>query len=85
MVKNLPSNARDVSLIPRLEDPLGKEMAIHTSILTWGIPWTEEPGGLTPMGSQRLRNNLMTKTTTNSSTGYNLKESKIVLRDLCFQ
>ena len=34
------------------EDPLGKEMATHSSILAWRIPWTEEPGGLQPMGLQ---------------------------------
>ena len=36
------------------EDPLEKEMATHSSILTWRIPWTEEPGGLQSMGSQGL-------------------------------
>ena len=36
------------------EDPLEKEMAIHSSILVWRIPWTEEPGGLQSMGSQRV-------------------------------
>ena len=48
-VKNLPANAgdvRDESLIPGSEDPLEKEMAIHSGILAWRIPWTEEPGGL---------------------------------------
>ena len=35
------------------EDPLEKEMATHSSILAWEIPWTEEPGGLQFMGSQR--------------------------------
>ena len=35
------------------EDPLEKEMATHSSILAWRIPWTEEPGGLQSMGSQR--------------------------------
>ena len=39
------------------EDPLEKEMAIHSSILVWTIPWTEEPGGLQSMGSQRVRHN----------------------------
>ena len=34
------------------EDPLEKEMTTHSSILTWGIPWTEEAGGLLSMGSQ---------------------------------
>ena len=36
------------------EDPLEKEMATHSSILAWKIPWTEEPGGLQFMGSQRV-------------------------------
>ena len=39
------------------EDPLEKEMATHSSVLAWRIPWTEEPGGLQSMGSQRLRHN----------------------------
>ena len=37
------------------EDPLEKEMAAHSSILAWKIPWTEEPGRLQSMGSQRVR------------------------------
>ena len=37
------------------EDPLEKEMATHSSTLTWKIPWTEEPGRLQSMGSQRVR------------------------------
>ncbi len=36
------------------EDPLEKEMATHSSILAWKIPWTEEPGGLQSTGSQRV-------------------------------
>ena len=36
------------------EDPLEKEMATHSNILAWRIPWTEEPGGLQSMGSQRV-------------------------------
>ena len=36
------------------EDALEKEMATHTSILAWEIPWTEKPGGLQSMGSQEL-------------------------------
>ena len=39
------------------EDPLEKEMAIHSSILDWRIPWTEEPGGLQSVGSQRVEHN----------------------------
>ena len=37
------------------EDPLEKGMATHSRILAWRIPWTEEPGGLESMGSQRVR------------------------------
>ena len=36
------------------EDPLEQEMATHSSILAWEIPWPEEPGGLQSMGSQRV-------------------------------
>ena len=36
------------------EDPLEEDMATHSSILAWGIPWTEEPGGLQSMGLQRF-------------------------------
>ena len=37
------------------EDPLEEEMAIHSSILAWEIPWTEEPGKLQSLGLQRVR------------------------------
>ena len=43
------------------EHTLEKEMAAHSSILTWETSWTEEPGGLQLMGLQRVRNNLVTK------------------------
>ena len=43
------------------EDPLEEEMATHFSILAWEISWTEEPGGLQPLGSQRVGQNLATK------------------------
>ena len=49
VVKNLPANAgdlRDMGLIPESEDPLEEEMATHSSIFAWEIPWTEEPDGL---------------------------------------
>ena len=57
MVKNLPANAidtGDVGLIPGWEDSLEKEMATHTSVLAWKIPWTQELGGPQFMGSQRV-------------------------------
>ena len=43
------------------EDPLEEEMATHSCILAWEIPWTEEPGGLQFMGLQRVGNNLVSK------------------------
>ena len=49
VVKNPPAkagDAREVGLIPGLEDPLEEEKATHPSILAWKIPWTEEPDGL---------------------------------------
>ena len=46
------------------EDPLEKGMATHSSILTWRIPWTEKPGGLQSMGSQRVRHDQVTNTHT---------------------
>ena len=54
-VMNLP--ARQESCVQSLgrEDPLEKGMATHSSILAWRIPWAEEPGGLQPMGLQRVR------------------------------
>ena len=48
-------NAGDVVSIPDWEDPLEEEMATHSSILAWDIPWTEEPSRLQSMGSQRVR------------------------------
>ena len=39
------------------EDPLEKEMAIHSRTIAWKMPWTEKPGRLQPMGSQKVRHN----------------------------
>ena len=50
-----------------LEDPLEKEMAIHSSILAWEISWTEEPGRLQSMRSQRVGHDLATKPLPNLS------------------
>ena len=54
MVKNLP--AMQEAQVPSLgrEAPLQEEMATHVSILAWKIPWTQEPGRLQSMGSQRV-------------------------------
>ena len=54
MVKELSTNEGDMVRSLGQEDPLEKDMAPHSSILAWRIPWTEEPGGLQSMGSQRV-------------------------------
>ena len=55
MVKNLPAMQGTLVQLLGQEDPLEKEIATHSSMLAWKIPWTEEPGGLQSMGSQRVR------------------------------
>ena len=52
-VKNLPAMQDTWVQSVGWEDPLEKGMTTHSSILAWRIPWTEEPGGLQSMGSQR--------------------------------
>ena len=52
--KESASSAGDPGTLGQ-KDPLEKGMAIHSSLLAWRIPWTKEPGGLQPMGSQRVR------------------------------
>ena len=72
--KAIPSRMRIKENLPAMqetwvwflgwEDPLVKEMATHSSIIAWKSPWTEEPGELQPMGSQRVRHDWATNTTT---------------------
>ena len=54
MVKSLPAVQETQVLSLGWEDPLEKEMATHSSILAWKIPWMEEPGRLQSVGSQRV-------------------------------
>ena len=54
MVKNFPAMWEIWVQSLDQEDPLEKEMAMHSSILGWRIPWTEKPGGLQSMESQRV-------------------------------
>ena len=61
-VKNLPTMEETQVRSLGQEGPLEKVMATHSSILAWRIPWTEEPGGLQSMGSQRLGHNSVTFT-----------------------
>ena len=53
VVENLPANAGDVCSIPGSRRSLEKEMATHSNILAWKISWTQKPGGLQFMGSQK--------------------------------
>ena len=57
MVKSLPAMQEAWVQALGQEVPLEKEMATHSSILAWEIPWTEEPGRLQSMGSQRIGHN----------------------------
>ena len=59
--KNLAAMQEMQVLFLGWEDPLEKEMATHSNILAWRIPWTEEPGGLQLMGSQRVRHDCATE------------------------
>ena len=57
VVQNLPVMQETQVQALGWEDPLEKGMATHSGILTWRIPWTEEPGRLQSMGLQRVRHN----------------------------
>ena len=61
MVKKVPAMQETWFQSLAKEDPLKKEGATHTSILAWEIPWTEEPGGLQSMGSQRVGQDWVTE------------------------
>ena len=61
VVKNMSAKQKTWVQSLGWEYPLEKEMAIHSSIIVWEIPWTEESGRLQSMGSQRIRYNLVTK------------------------
>ena len=53
-LKNLPANAGDAGSIPESGRAPGEEMATHSSLPAWEVPWTEESGGLQSMGSLRV-------------------------------
>ena len=55
MVKNLPAMQEMQVQSLGQKDPLEEEMATHSSVLAWGIPWTEEPGGLWSVGLQKSK------------------------------
>ena len=56
-VRNLPTVQEIQVQSLGWDDPLKKELATHSSILAWRMPWTEDPGGLQSMGSQRVGHN----------------------------
>ena len=60
------------------EDSLEKGIATYSNILAWRIPWTEEPGGLKSMGSQRVRHNGVTNTYTRTHT--HTQQNKTAIR-----
>ena len=61
VIKKSTYQAGGVVWSPGREDPLEEEMANHSSILAWEIPWTEEPGGLQSMGLERVGHDIVTK------------------------
>ena len=67
IVKNLPCGIRSLGR----EDPLEKEMAIHSNILAWRIPWTKEPGKLQSAGWQRVRHDWVTNSATTCTVHIN--------------
>ena len=73
-VKNLPTKQEMQVMSLGWEDPLKKEMATHSSILAWRIPWTEEPGRLQSMGLQTVGHDWATSIKSNQ-----IKERKCVL------
>ena len=67
MVKNLPASVGDADSISLgWKDLLDEEMTTHSSVFTWRIPWTEEPGRIQSMGSQRVGHDLASEHNTHS-------------------
>ena len=67
VVKNLPAVQETRVRFLGLEDPLEKQTATHSSMLAWGIPWTEEPGGLQSIAMQRVGQDCCLANTTNTT------------------
>ena len=79
MVKNLLAIQETWVLFLGWEDPLQKEMAIHSTILFWRIPWTEEPGEIQSMGSERVRHNSATNTFISGGAQKNMKKFRVYI------
>ena len=80
--KEFTCNVGDLGLISESEDPLEKEIATHSSILAWRIPWTEDPGVLQSTGSERVRQNWANNTFT--FTDFNRAEQFSELSEVLF-
>ena len=78
VVKKPPATQETLVWSLDWEDPLEKGMATHSSILTWRIPWTEEPGGLWSMGSQRVWLNWVTYTFKTSLVAWMVKNLPVM-------
>ena len=71
-MKNPPSKQETQVQSLGWEDPLEKAMAVHSCILSWEIPWTEEPGGLQPMGVAKSQTRLSNSTGRTAATAGSL-------------
>ena len=80
--KAFACNAGDPGLIPGLGRPLEKEMATHSSLLAWRIPWTEEPGGLQSTGLQRVGHDWATSHTL-THTNLQMVTAAMKVKDAC--
>ena len=79
VAKNLPAMQETPVQSLGREDPLEEEMATHAGILAWEIPWTEEPGNLHSMESQKSQTGLCNYTTTDLKN-YETKLSRVMLQ-----
>ena len=79
IVKNPPEIQETWVRFLGWEDPLQKEMAIHSSNLLRRIPWTEEPGGLQSMGSERVRHDWATNTFISGGAPKNMKKVRVYI------
>ena len=84
LVKNLPAMQETWVQSLGWEDPLQKGMSTHSSSLPWRIPWTEEPGRLQTMASQRVRYNWATNTSYTPTTALFLNQNATEIKEIIF-